>query len=150
MSQQQRVYAATVSKDHRLTLPAAVAAAYAPEGETVVVAAPGGDGMGADHWRLYAPAAWDAVLPAFATSPMGDALRCVSSAIALPVTKTRRLTLGVAVRGLGLVLCPDAPFAAVLVALPGYCEVWPRSAWSRDLEQAMRLPAALAGLNFDD
>jgi hypothetical protein len=146
---QSRVWQATVSKDYRLTLPAAVAAAYAPGFETVVVAAPGGDGAGADHWRLYAPAAWDAVLPAFAASPKGDALRCVSSSIALPVTKTRRLTLGVAVRGLGLVLCPPAPFAAVLVALPGFCEVWPRSNWSHELERAMHLPAALAGLNFD-
>jgi hypothetical protein len=149
MSQHQRVYAATVSTDYRLTLPAAVAAAYAPGFATVVAAAPGGDGAGADHWRLYAPAAWDAVLPAFAASQRGDALRCVSSSIALPVAKTRRLTLSVAVRGLGLVLCPPAPFAAVLVALPGFCEVWPRSAWSRDLEQALRLPAALAGLSFD-
>ena len=140
-----------VSKDYRLTLPAAVAAAFAPEFEVVVAAAPGGNGMGADHWRLYAPAAWEQVaLPAFAASQQGDALRCVSSACWLPVTKTRRLTLGVAVRGLGLVLCPPAPFAAVLVALPGFCEVWPRPSWSRDLEQAMRLPAALAGLDFSD
>ena len=150
MSKEQRVYTVTVSKDYRVTLPAAIAATYAPGSETVVVAAPGGDGAGADHWRLYSRAAWDAVLPAFAASPQGDALRCVSSSIALPVTKTRRLTLGVAVRGLGLVLCPPAPFAAVLVALPGFCEVWPRSNLSRDLEQAMRLPAALAGPNFDD
>lgn len=151
MNQQQRVYAATVSKDYRITLPATVAAAYAPDFETVVAAAPGGSGAGADHWRLYAPATWEQIaLPAFAASPKGDALRCVSSSIALPVTKARRLTLGVAVRGLGLVLCPPAPFAAVLVALPGFCELWPRSAWSRDLEQAMHLPAALAGLDFSD
>jgi hypothetical protein len=149
MSQHQRVYTATVSKDYRLTLPAAVAAAYAPGFEVVVAAAPGGNGAGADHWRLYAPAAWDAVLPAFAASQRGDALRCVSSSIALPVTAKRRLTLGVAVRGLGLVLCPSAPFAVVLVAWPGYCEVWPRSNWSRDLEQAMRLPAALIELRLD-
>ena len=145
-----RVWQVTVAKDYRVTLPAAVAAAYAPGMEVVVAAAPGGDGAGADHWRLYAPTAWEQVaLPAFATSRTGDALRCVSSAIALPVTKTRRLTLGVAVRGLGLVLCPPAPFAAVLVAFPCFCEVWPTDALSRDLEQAMCLPAALAGLNFD-
>lgn len=151
MNKQQRVYAATVSKDYRLTLPAAVAAAYAPGYEVVAAAAPGGDGAGADHWRLYAPATWEQVaLPAFAASQQGDALRCVSSAYALPVTKTRRLTLAVAVRGLGLVLCPSAPFAVVLVALPGYCEVWPCSAWSRELERAMRLPDALAGLDFND
>lgn len=150
MNQQQRVYTATVSKDYRLTLPAAVATAYAPAFETVVVAAPGGSGAGADHWRLYSPAAWDTVLPAFAASPQGDALRCVSSSICLPVAKTRRLTLGVAVRGLGLVLCPDAPFASVLVAFPGFCEVWPHANWNREREQALRLPAALAELNFDD
>ena len=147
----QHVYAAMVTRDTRLTLPVAVAAAYAPEGETVVVAAPGGDGCGSHHWRLYAPATWEQVtLPAFASSDKADALRCVSSAIALPVTTKRRLTLGVQVCGLGRVLCPRAPFAAVLVALSGFCEVWPRDAWSRDLERALRLPAALAGLNLDD
>ena len=77
MNQHQRVYAATVSKDYRLTLPAAVAAAYAPGFETVVAAAPGGSGAGADHWRLYAPTAWDAVLPAFAASPQGDGVAVV-------------------------------------------------------------------------
>lgn len=140
----------TVSRDYRLTLPAAVAAAFAPGFEVVVAAAPGGNGAGADHWRLYAPATWEATaFPAFAASHTGDALRCVSSACWLPVTKTRRLTLSVAVRGLGLVLCPPAPFEAVLVALPGFCELWPTDALNRERERAMRLPAALAGLRLD-
>jgi hypothetical protein len=146
----QHIYAATVSADSRLILPAAVAATYAPDGETVVVAAPGGNGAGADHWRLYAPAVWELIRPTFGVSLHRDATRCFSSAIALPVSKTRRLTLGVAVCGLGLVLCPPTPFAAVLVALPGFCEVWPRAAWSRELERALQIPAALAGLRLDD
>lgn len=139
-----------VSRDYRLTLPTAVAAAFAPGFEVVVAAAPGGNGAGADHWRLYAPAAWDAVLPAFAASRQSDALRCVSSACWLPVTKSRRLTLSVAVRGLGLVLCQPAPFEAVLVALPGFCELWPQTTWNHEYEEALRLPAALAGLRLDD
>lgn len=150
MSKEHHVYAVTVSKDYRVTLPAAVSCTYAPDFKTVVVAAPGGDGAGADHWHLYDPATWEQIaLPAFAASPMADALRCVSSAWTLPVTKTRRLTLAVAVRGLGLVLHPPAPFAAVLFAVPGFCELWPRANMSRDLDRATRMPAGLAGLNFD-
>lgn len=140
-----------VGKGYRLTLPTSVIAAHAPGLELVATAAPGGDGTGASHWRFYTPDAFEKVfLPACAASPSLDVLRAVSSASWLTVTKARRLTLPASFRGLGLVVYRRPPFPAVLVTLPTHFELWPRETWSRDLEQAMRLPAALAGLDFDD
>lgn len=136
----------TVGAGYRLTLPASVVAAHAPGLELVATAAPGGDGAGANHWRLDAPASFEAsALPAFGQLQPVDVLRRVSSASWLTVTKARRLTLPASFR----VPCPRPPFVVVLVDLSTHIEVWPLSAWDDEMKAAVRLPVALARLDLD-
>ena len=135
----------TISKGFRLTLPASVVVAPAAGLELVATVL---NGCG---WLLYPADYWqNLAAPALTLQRDRDAMRRLSSASWLTLGKSRRLTLPASMRSHALFESPPLPFSAVLFGLQTHFELWPSITWEQHRQAALRLPAALAGLNFDD